>query len=411
MNRLKRSCLLIDTPESPPRVVCVPSVPSVPAEDGSWSHVCKPKSWTDLQEFAPCVTLDMQNGRRCYNGLVQAMACIESQRFVVLQGPPGTGKTTMLQLYAKHKGMACELVHPDDDDDLRDILKGAKDAGLMPTPTLWVFEHFDSMSKAARRAILQALPLSGPAVATAWPTDENMSDIPVTWFVMDPWDHASRVQFMMRFATVPVDADAVSTYLLASGGDICGAWNIARVCVTGTPTLRAPPSNLRTLVDASLTRSVTRDQLDMLNDCDEDTCLALLQESLPFACLASSLASFVNAYDALSACDASARYSGMVKGAFVSGALQATMDKPSTYSSGISFSAPKSTWSKFKGDNMGRAYRVARGMPAKVEDGGIDIDFRMDVLGAWGEDNTLVAHAQGNTDKPAKKPNKPKVKK
>lgn len=425
MNRLKRSRLLCED-ES---VACVSVVPNVPAvrnppplpvppqdsalqEDSSWSHVCKPQSWSDLKAFAPSVSLAMQNGKRCFNGLAQTMAVIEglvvSKGLLVLQGPPGTGKTTMLQLYAQHKGLVCECIHPDDDDHLKEILKGAKDSGLVPTPTLWVFEHLDCMSKSARRMILQALPLSGPAIATAWPTDENLSDLPVQWFVMDPWDHASRVQFMMKFSTVAVSDDALSMYLHASGGDICGAWNIARVCVSSKGTvLRTPPSNLRTLVDASFTRDVSDAELDMINDCDEDTCLQLVQETLPFACVTSSLKSLVDAYEALSVCDATAGFSGMVKGAYISGVLQKTLTRPSTYSSGLSFSAPKSTWSKFRSKDVVEKNRILRGMPTSDD---VEVDSRLDVLGSWGEDDTLVPYIKSSVKTTAKSAVKSTVK-
>lgn len=153
--------------------------------------------------------------------------------------------------------------------------------------------------------------------------------------------------------------------------------------------LRAPPSNLRILVDRSLSLSGTRNELDMLQDCDDDVCLSLVHESLPDAISASNiLKALVVGMDALSAFDAATEFSSLVKNAYIGGTLQACMPLPRVYSSsGISFSAPKSSCSKNRAKDGIKEARALRGY---VEDG--EIDSRVDILGGWGEDNTLLHH-------------------
>lgn len=403
MNRLKKQrCLLDGFDEAPvvPAVVRPPPrvaprvVADIPIDPRSlpWLERCVPKTWQALRTFAPNVTLAMLQLRRGQVGLTQVMNSLEAlpKTLTILQGNPGTGKTTMLRLLAAHKGMEVEFVHTDSDDDFLDTLKVAKERGLSSQKRLWVFEHFDCLSKAARSALLKALPLQGPAIATSWYTEENLSDLKVNWISMDPWDHASRVQFMMTFKDVAITDDECSACLKAAGDDISGAWTMAQMRIPSSSDimLRAPPSNLRVLVDRSLSLSGTRNELDMLQDCDDDVCLSLVHESLPDAISASNnLNALVMGMDALSACDAATQFSSLVKNAYIGGTLQACMPLPRIYSSGISFSAPKSSWSKNRAKDGIKEARALRGY---VEDG--EIDSRVDILGGWGEDNTLLQH-------------------
>jgi hypothetical protein len=401
MNRLKKQRCLLDDYDEPETVVPVvpvkavvppKEVPPIDPRTLPWLERCVPKTWGALRAFAPNVTLAMLQLRRGQVGLTQVMNSLEAlpKTLTILQGNPGTGKTTMLRLLAAHKGMEVEFVHTDSDDEFMEVLKVAKERGLSSQKRLWVFEHFDCLSKPARSALLKALPLQGPAVATSWYTEENLSDLKVNWISMDPWDHASRVQFMMTFKDVDITDDECSACLKAAGDDISGAWTMAQMRIPSSSDvmLRAPPSNLRILVDRSLSLSGTRNELDMLQDCDDDVCLSLVHESLPDAiCASNNLKALVVGMDALSACDAATEFSSLVKNAYIGGTLQACMPLPRVYSSGISFSAPKSSWAKNRAKDGIKEARALRGY---VEDG--EIDSRVDILGGWGEDNTLLHH-------------------
>ena len=411
MNRLKKQRCLLDEFDEPPTpvpaplraVVSAPVIARAPVVSAPvalpWLERCVPSSWGSLQTFAPNVTLAMLQLRRGQVGLAQTMTALHSltpsKTLTILQGAPGTGKTTMLRLLAAHKGMEVEFVHADSDDDFLECLKVSKERGLTCEKRLWVFEHFDCLSKAARSALLKALPIQGIAVATSWYSDENLSDLKVNWISMDPWDHGSRVQFMYTFRNgIEITDDECSACLHASGDDIAGAWSMAQLRIASSTdlVLRAPPSNLRILVDRSLSLSGTRNELDMLQDCDDDVCVSLVHESLPAAISGpSALGALVLGLDALSTCDAATEYSSLVKNAYIGGALQACMPLSRSFSSGLSFSAPKSTWGKNRAKDGVKEARVLRGMTEGTE----ELDSRVDILGGWGEDNTLLRHIFG----------------
>ena len=409
MNRLKKQRCLLDEFETDVVVARPPPLPVVPpvVDVGSlpWLERCVPSSWMSLRNFAQNVTLAMLQLRRGQTGLTQVMDALQaiapSKTLTILQGNPGTGKTTMLRLLAAHKGMEVEFVHTDSDDEFMETLKVAKERGLSAEKRLWVFEHFDCLSKTARSALLKALPVQGIAIATSWYTEENLSDLKVNWISMDPWDHASRVQFMYTFRSgIEITDDECSACLKAAGDDIAGAWTMAQMRVTKSSDLflRAPPSNLRILVDRSLSQGGTRMELDMLQDCDDDVCLSLVHESLPEAISASrDLKALVVGMDALSTCDASAGFSSLVKNAYIGGTLQACMPLPRTFSSGISFSTPKSTWGKNRAKDGIKEARILRGMTSDD----MELDSRVDILGGWGEDNSLLPLIFG--EKPKKR--------